>query len=503
MPHAFAHSTRPGPSARLRVARVARAAPVALIGLFLAFGASGARASSDVRGEAVIHRAPTGVQEQCVMLARMPGARYSAPDEAQERALCAIDFYRPTYALCPKLFSTSPGTLVYDLSAGPYAGRQAAFEREVCTQGRVVTGEAVGGAVSFKMSVNTRETSATFANSSLVYYHFARYFDAAVQVPPAVLRSIDKDSHRSRVALRGEAVSATRAPLKMLHAGWSTLLAAQQDPSSYRPTDELFTADRQRLYGVLLRPQGRRYGEEVNGSRASGWGDGQSRDFQQTAPFIALATDRPLAEAISQGLAQGHASSAIPADGRPQQVAFWMRELIDVTLLDHLFSQQDRIGNIDYVTHWVWVEDGQVRQQAATGGRPPAELAARSPRLLKRTVLADNDAGVRLSYANFTQRTGMLERIRHYPPHTYRQLMRLDADFAASGPLHAHTRATFGLSPAEFDRVAANVQSAAAILRSSCRAGRLRFDLDVDGFVRDGDAAAPAVDCDSPAPNPK
>jgi hypothetical protein len=39
--------------------------------------------------------------------------------------------------------------------------------------------------------------------------------------------------------------------------------------------------------------------------------------------------------------------------------------------------------------------------------------------------------------------------------------MRLDADFAAAGPLHAHVRTSFGLSAAEFDRIAANVKSSA------------------------------------------
>jgi hypothetical protein len=464
----------------------------------MALAGLAAHASSEVRGETVNYASPNGVQERCVMLARMPGASYRPEGEAQERRLCAVDFHQPTHALCPKLFSTSPGTLVYDLSAGPYTGRQAAFEREVCSTGHVVTTEAVGGAISYKMSVNTRETSATFANSSLIYYHFARYFDAAVHVPPAVLRSIDKKVHLERVARHGEAVSATRPPLKMLHAGWSTMVRAERDPASYQPTDELFTPDRQQVYGVLLHPEGRRYGEEVNGSRQSGWGDGQSRDFQQTAAFIALAGDKPLAEAIRDGIAQGHASHAIPAEVRPEQVAFWVRELIDITLLDYLFSQQDRIGNIDYLPHWVWVEDGRVRQQPAGAGRPPAEIAPRPPRLIKRTELGDNDAGVRLSYANYTQRTGMLERIRHYHPHTYRQLMRLDADFAAAGPLHAHVRSTFGLSASEFERIAANVKSATAILRGSCHAGRLRFDADPGAFLRDGRVDAARLDCDRP-----
>jgi hypothetical protein len=469
-----------------------------LFALAQCFVAGAVQASSEVHGETVTYASPNGVQERCVMLARMPGATYRPQGEAQERRLCAIDFHQPTHALCPKLFSTSPGTLVYDLSAGPFARRPAEFEREVCSTGHVVTAEAVGGAISYKISVNTRETSATFANSSLIYYHFARYFDAAVHVPPAVLRSVDKQTHLERVARRGESVSATRPPLKMLHAGWSTVVRAEQDPASYQPTDELFTPDRKQIYGVLLHPEGKRYGEEVNGSRQSGWGDGASRDFQQTAPFIALASEQPLAEAIRQGLAHGHTSSAIPADVRAEQVAFWLRELIDVTLLDYLFSQQDRIGNIDYLPHWVWVQDGQVRQLLATGGKPPAEIVAHSPRLIKRTELGDNDAGVRLSYANYTQRTGMLERIRHYHSHTYRQLMRLDADFAASGPLHAHVRSTFGLSAAEFERVAANVKSAATILRESCHAGRLRFDADPEAFLRDGRVDALKLDCDRP-----
>ena len=66
----------------------------------------------------------------------------------------------------------------------------------------------------------------------------------AAHVPPAVLRTIDRAEHLNRVARQGEAVSATRAPLKMLHAGWSTVVRAEQEPASYQPTEELFTADR-------------------------------------------------------------------------------------------------------------------------------------------------------------------------------------------------------------------------------------------------------------------
>jgi hypothetical protein len=475
--------------------RVFGAGAGALLALALA---PPALASADVRGEVFAFTSPAGVQERCVMLTRMPGATYRDADVAEERAFCAIDLHGRTHAMCPKLFSTSPGTLVYDLRGGPYTDNPAGFERDVCPRGHVVEKEAADEPISFKMSVNTRETSATFANASLVYYHFARYFDAAVHVPPAVLRSIDKNAHRTRVASRGEALSAGRPALKMNHAAWTTLARAEQAPASYQPTAELFTADGQQVYGVLLHPRGRRYGDEVNGSRKSGWGDGQSRDFQETPPFIALATDRPLIQAIDEGVARGYMRTAVPVAARDEQMVFWMRALVDLTLLDYLFSQQDRIGNIDYLTYWYWVENGEVRRMPAHGTHPPDEIAKFSPKLLKRTELADNDAGVRTSYINYAKRTGMLERIRHYSAGTYQRLMALDADLAARGPLHEHIRTTFGLSDAEFAQVAANARSAAAILRESCRAGRLRFDLEPERFLRDGKAVETRVDCDNP-----
>jgi hypothetical protein len=105
---------------------------------------------------------------------------------------------------------------------------------------------------------------------------------------------------------------------------------------------------------------------------------------------------------------------------------------------------------------------------------------------------------VRTTYLNYTQRTGMLERIRHYAAGTYRRLIGLDKDFGERGALHAYVRATFGLNDAEFARIVGNTRAAAAILRESCRAGRLRFDLEPETLMRQGKAAEAKLDCDNP-----
>jgi hypothetical protein len=399
------------------------------------------------------------------------------------------------------VFSTSPGTIVYNLTGGPYAGRAAAFEPEVC--GRSVVTKAAPGAepISFKMSVNTRETSATFANSALIYYHFARYFAGTVHVPVAVLRTIDRAEHERRVSSRGDALSAGRSNLRQNHAAWLALRSAARNPSTYQPNAELFTADGQ-LYGVMLRPGGRRYGPEVNGTRQSGWGEGQNRDFQETAPFLALRSDQPLPAAVDAGVADARRSAALAkamgSGPSHEQMVYWMSDLVDITLLDFILGQQDRIGNIDYVAYWHWRDGDRVRVRRASGSEPPADLVRFGPVYLKRTELGDNDAGVRTSYANFTRRTGMLEKLRHYRADTYRRLLDLNRDFRARGPLHEYVRTTFGLSDREFERVVANTADAATILKESCRAGRLRFDVEPVEFLLTGAVKPQEIPCDLP-----
>jgi hypothetical protein len=287
----------------------------------------------------------------------------------------------------------------------------------------------------------------------------------------------------------------------MNHAAWLALQGAEQDPTSYRPTEELFTPEGL-LYGVMLHPLGKRYGAEMNGTRRSGWGDGQNRDFQETAPFLALRSDKPLVEAIAEGRTTAardpELAKAMGTSATPQQMAFWMSELIDIALLDHLFGQQDRIGNVDYLPFWYWIEDGRLERRPASGTHPPADLSDKSPVYLRRTELGDNDAGIRRSYLNYSKRTGMLEKMRHFRADTYRRLLALEADFAASGPLRRYLETSFGLSAGEFEQILANTVSAAAILRANCKAGRLRFDVEPTEFLLQDQVTERRVDCEQP-----
>lgn len=485
----------PGRRARA-VARLLRArSSVMMVTAMISAVSSNAWANAGVRGPEIAFTSPNGAKELCVALDPMPGGQYTEPDRAKEAEFCSVDFYGSTHALCPKVFSTSPGTLVYQVT-----GDSAAFERGSCGGGIRKHG-AIGDPISYKMSVNTPQTSATFANSSLIYYHFSRYFRTTAHIPVAVFRSMDRKIHEERVSARGVELSAGKPALKMNHAAWLALQAAEQEPGSYKPASELFTPDGL-IYGVMLHPAGKRYNEEINGTRESGWGDGQNEDFQQTAPFLALRSEAPLDAAIEEGkrLAQRNPklARAIGADATPQQMVAWMSDLVDITLLDFIFSQQDRVGNVDYLPYWYWVDDGAIQSQPAHSLTPPTELTNFKPVHIKRTELGDNDAGVRLTYTNYTKRTGMLEKLRHYRADTYRLLMQLESDFQSRGPLHEYVRTTFGISQREFEQVVANTTAAASILRDSCKAGRLRFDIDRDEFLLTGTVTPGKVSCELP-----
>ena len=456
-------------------------------------------AAGGVDGEAVVHEAPGGMQETCVAIEPVPGGNYKNADRAQEQALCAIDFYAGDHALCPKTFSTSPGTLIYPLAGGSYAGRAEAFEAEHCAEKRIVRSGVTGEPVSFKMTMNGPDTSATFAPASLLYYHFARYFDTYVDVPASVWRSMDRQAHFERVVRRGVEVSSGDGSSAMNRSGWETLARGARDPATYRPTAELYTDGNQQIFGILLQEEGRRYGAEINGTRRSGWGAGQNRDFQETAPFLALRHDGPLLEAIAKGIDKAMQDpdlrKAMGSDPTTAQMSFWMVELTEIVLLDFIFSQQDRVGNIDYVDYWYWAQEGVVQRRRATGHTPPNELAGYRPEKIRRSIINDNDAGGRVPYVNYAKKTEMLNKLRHLRPETYRRLQRMVADFKQDGPLHKWLATSFGISDRQVRQIVENATTAEQILGAACRSGQLRFSLDPHAILLHGTAQDEDVPC--------
>ena len=454
---------------------------------------------ADVTGEVTRFSAPDGVVERCVRLAPFPGATYSSRDRETEAAYCSIDFGE--VGLCPKLWSTSPGTLVYELEDNTPAGIER-FESTYCSKGHGARDHAKAKLATYKVSVNGRTTSATYAPSSWVYYHLSRYFRTQTYVPPVVYRSLSLERHHERVVTPALTLVQGRHA-RMLSEGWKHLGALESGELAGGAAREALTDEGRQVYGVLIDNKGDRYGPEFNGTRESGWGSGQNEDFQQTAGFLALRHRGSLPEAARLGVRDARRNpkmaKALAADTSERQVYLWMQSLMEITLLDTLLRQQDRIGNIDYRWRWFWVEDGSIETHSAHGDQPPKKLEGRTAWRLRQTAINDNDAGVRGGYANFTERTGMLEELAHYDPALYARLGRLARDLGERGEAWDWLRTVAGLSEREATGIADRAQTAFGLLQAQCQAGTLALDFDLVALLA-GEQPAAQASCDLPGP---
>lgn len=456
------------------------------------------------QGTTTVYASPNGIQEACVILPDIPGGEYSEKDRRRATKNCSVDLYEGiNVALCPKTWSTSAAIMVYDIKDMNMSASD--YETRYC-KGKSKPDE-VSTLFKFKFTMNQHDTSGTLSQSPLMYYHFSRYFGTQIDTPIAVYREIDPQTFLERVAEKGY----RQAQGDMIRAAWGYILRAIKNPNTYKPTDDLFVSDRTKMYGVAAKDIGERYGTEFNGTLTGANYDEQNRQFQETAAFRALRVDGDLKTSLDKGLALARQNSHLAKDLKnvsDLQMVFWMREVTEIAVLDYIMSQQDRVGNIDYVWYWYWVENGQVKSQEEKSELPrqkissipvPAEIAGLKPVLVQRTHIGDNDAGVRVEYANFAKRSRQLENLKHFSAKIYTRLLKLDENLQSRGDLYGYLTSNFGLTDAEIERFVKNTNEAANLLKQQCLAGTLRFDLDSPkNYLVNGDNPV-TVDCHRPS----
>jgi hypothetical protein len=454
-----------------------------------------------VPGTVVNYTSPKGLPEVCIALPEMPGALYSKKDKEKEVELCAVNFYDDSIALCPKEKSTSPGTYIYSLKETKLS--QSAAENN-CS----ATDDQAEKVGKFKQTMNQKDTSGTYSGASLLYYHLSRFLKTNFAVPVAVYRTMDKDEHYSRVSKKGKGKS-------MNLAGWVAMRSAETNPSTYSERSRLFTSDLKQIYGAMLSKKGERYGTYFYGTRESGWAN-QYKDLKVAPPFGGIKTDSSLADAIQAGISLGKKSSTITKEiaGTPsnEQMVSWMQDMSEIAVMDYILSQQDRVGNIDYIWAWAYTEGNELKYKNLSGDEKkysrekmakakltaPAELTGKNPILIQRTILNDNDAGGLDQYTNFTKKFKLLQEIRHLNAGFYLKIQSLSKDLNTDGELAHYIHSTFGMAEIDYKSMVTNAKLAADILKASCKNRSLRFDLDTEDYITSGGKVSEVqVDCEA------
>ncbi len=470
--------------------------------------ASSGIAGENITGEATEFSSWFDVTERCVRVTPMPGAVFSDNDVAEEKSLCELDLYNMNIGICPKIWSTSPSVVLYDLAGSKLEDKRRKFQEDICPGGKAAKYVATSELARLKFTMNNPGTSAAYAPAPILYYHLSRYLDTEVHVAPAVWRSIDAQVLLGEVAVDG-AIFTEGTRTSKIHAAWQTIVDTIRDPESYaKPgsygtSDDLLIADGALAYGTLLNASGSGFDEEVNGIEIdSDTIDSDTnvrgmRYFLQTPGLIALQIDAPIAEAIDVGIARAAppVSETMPDGLSPKQVAFWARELSETALLDFILSQQDRPGNIDKKDFYYWIAGDQVNHVAAGSHTLGDGTVPDDALLIQRAVLNDNDAAGRVEYYNDAWIAGILSRLRHFDAGVYRKLQELAADIHEQGPVWGWLKTSAGISWEESEMIGSNAVAAAETLAQTCEIGLLRFDLDPEAFLVNGAPQEEPVPC--------
>lgn len=398
------------------------------------------------RGESIVSHEVNGRKsEVCVIPKHLPTGKYSKKDAENEKELCDWNI-GVNVAACAKENSTNPGVLFLS----PPKNVSVADLTANC-EIKNSDGESADKEAKYKLS-----TSCSYAPSLLAYYHMSRALGNIVNVPPAVLRTLDLERH---IALAKRAIRETPAD-DIINKTWRGLLSNLEAGSSSSKADLLFTDNYDQSYGALQKnPKKESFYKEFFNS-----GEDRVAAFRDRNPIYkalinpALRVERDFVQKNVQAMLQ-------------------LRDASDMILLDTILGQQDRFGNIHAYKRYYYIvtEDGKVNVKSEKDKKDiPEGITAVE---VKEMILKDNDCGV--AKENRIRDAGLLDKVSHISPSTYKNLMALNKIIDQEDTKKLFTKG-FVFTETDFKVVSRNLREAAKMLKEACAAGRLKLDLSLD-----------------------
>lgn len=455
-----------------------------------------ARATLDLRqlpGRQTITQSQADRHDFCILPKTLPGFVYNQKllekDQGTEADLCGLDLYSASgeIAACAKLNSTNPGLKIFKLKTA--AGGRAKWETAEC--GKVdPKGEG-------KMVAKFKQTmTCSYAPSPIAYYHISRVLDAQPVIPVGVLRTMDARTHLEYVkkgAIAAKKIYEVSEPSAPILRAWTQLWPAAHQS---KPAVLFDTSGTQVWGGLLDSPKGKELYSEVFKKPGARFNyDTRYQDFKLTTPYLKLKNTAPLATKLGTDLAA------------VAQTMVQMKDVSDMILLDYLLNQQDRMGNIHYLSYYLYLKDGElkdrkVKDEDATDGTA-TDMKAKGAVVVKRMLLADNDCGV--TKDNLMRSNQILEGMGHMGLETYRRLLWLSKQLQTP-EWKSFFREELQFTQNDLEKssganpgLLVNAANAAKILQDKCRKGTLQLDLNIILQLQGKNIADSKPFCDLPA----
>src|SRR6476469_5924171 len=418
------------------------------------------------------HPTPTGAAEVAQRLAAFP---FTPPDVKlkEKEALSAsndwftkhdkkkigqlgsLDFYASTgpesVGVVPKLHNTSAGIEIYQL---PPTLTKEAFEK---TEGVYRSG--VTKKYSNKRSGEkiAKFKAGTMAQSGLASFHMSRLLGHLVEVPPATYRTMDLHEFQKV----GDQARTTGHP--SCTEAWAQLRAMANSGSS-----KLILPDGKTLYGSLAQnPRGE------DSSPEDYWTVGAIRGHSF---YKVLSSKTPVANLLNLN------------DPKCLQDLALAQDMIRGVILDSIFRQVDRLGNIsvDQLQHYV-DRNGKVKWDDKLSDKDKADAV--SPVFaLKRIMYKDNDDGMMWGM-NSISVTPILNEAHHVDRTIYDRLQWLsglmqDSEPGSDAKIKDYFLNVVHVSSDNYDKLKASVLKQASSLKSRVDSKDILVDLDFEGTMK-------------------
>ena len=351
----------------------------------------------------------------------------------------------------PKLHNTSAGIEIYEL---PPTLTKETFEK---TEGPYRSG--VTKKYSNKRSGEkiAKFKAGTMAQSGLACFHMSRLLGHLVEVPPATYRTMDLDKFQKV----GDQARTTGHP--SCTEAWANLRALAKSGSS-----KLVLPDGKAVYGSLAQnPRGE------DSSPEDYWTVGAIRGHSF---YKVLSSKAPVANTLNLN------------DPKCLQDLALAQDMIRGVILDSIFRQVDRLGNIsvDQLQHYV-DRDGKVKWDDKLSDKDKADAV--SPIFkLKRIIYKDNDDGMMWGM-NSISVTPILNETHHVDKTIYDRLQWLaglmqDSEPGSDAKIKDYFVNVVHISGDNYDKLKASLLKQASSLKSRVDAKDILVDLDFEGTMK-------------------